>query len=106
MARMKLERVVLPLELDEATALRGDLDVALGVFHDLAAELRTQTLFDDGYVCVAREGHARIHGAISLEQYVAARHVVVREAQARPPRGAPGAVLHERAGAPRSATAT
>ena len=77
----------LPLEADEAAALRGEIDLALGVFHDLPAELRTQTLFDDGYACVARAGHPKIHGAISLEQYVAARHVVVA------PRGSPGSIV-------------
>lgn len=77
----------LPLDPEEATALRGDIDLALGVFHELPAELRTQTLFEDRYVCVAREGHPRIRGEISLEQYLAARHVVVA------PRGAPGSVI-------------
>jgi len=67
----------LPLDVDEASALRGDVDLALGVFHDLPAELRTQTLFDDRYACVARVGHRAIQGAITLEQFVAARHVVV-----------------------------
>jgi DNA-binding transcriptional LysR family regulator len=77
----------LPLDLDEASALRGDIDLALGVFHDLPAELRTQTLFDDRYACVARVGHRTIQGKLTLEQYLAARHVVIA------PRTAPGNLI-------------
>lgn len=77
----------LPLALDEATALRSDADLALGELPDLPAELRTQKLFDDRYACIAREAHPRIRGALSLEQYLAARHVVVA------PRDTPGSVV-------------
>lgn len=76
-----------PLEHDEAVALRADVDLSLGVFHDLPPELRVQKLFDDRFVCVARRNHAKIRGEISLEQYLAARHVVVS------PRGGPGSVV-------------
>jgi DNA-binding transcriptional LysR family regulator len=67
----------LPLEDDEAAALRGHIDLALGVFHGLPPELRTQTLFDDRYACVVRNGHSTVRGKISLEQYLALRHVVI-----------------------------
>jgi DNA-binding transcriptional LysR family regulator len=67
----------LPLDIDEATALRVDIDLALGVFSDLPPELRMQKLFDDRYVCVARAGHPTIRGPLSIDQYVALRHVVV-----------------------------
>lgn len=77
----------LPLEDDEAAALRGDIDLALGVFGDLPPELRTQKLFDDRYVCVARLEHSTIRGKLTLEQYLAARHVVIA------PRSSPGSLV-------------
>jgi DNA-binding transcriptional LysR family regulator len=77
----------LPLDGDEAGALRGEIDLALGVFHDLPPDVRTQTLFDDRYVCVLRIGHATVQGKITLDQYLALRHVVIA------PRGAPGSLV-------------
>lgn len=77
----------LSLDDDEATALRGDVDLALGVFHDLAPELHTQKLFDDRFVCIARKGHPRIDGKLTLETFLAARHVGVA------PKGRPGSVV-------------
>lgn len=77
----------LPVEADEANALRTDVDLSLGVFHDLPPELRTQTLFEDRFVCIARAGHPRIRGKLSLEAFTSARHVCVA------PRGRPGSVI-------------
>jgi len=77
----------LPLEGDEAGALRSDVDLALGVFPDLPPEVRTQTLFEDRYVCVVRSGHATVQGSITLDQYLALRHVVIA------PRSAPGSLV-------------
>lgn len=76
-----------PLEADEPSALRTDADLSLGVFHDLPPELRTQTLFDDRFVCIARTKHGTIRGALSLDAFMAARHVGVA------PRGRPGSVV-------------
>lgn len=77
----------LPLEADEAHALRTDVDLALGVFHDLPPELRTQKVFDDEFACVVRAGHPKARGKLSLETYLGLRHVVVA------PRGRPGSVV-------------
>lgn len=77
----------LPLAGDEAGALRGELDLALGVFHDLPPEVRTQTLFEDRYVCVVRVEHATIRGKLTLDQYLAQRHVVIA------PRGTAGSTV-------------
>ena len=77
----------LPLDGDEASALRGEIDLSLGVFHDLPPEVRTQTLFADRYVCVVRSKHPTVQGKISLEQYLALRHVVIA------PRGSPGSLV-------------
>lgn len=77
----------LPLEDDEAAALRTDVELSLGVFHDLPPELRTQTLFDDRFVCVARAKHTKIRGKLTLDAFMAALHVAVA------PRGRPGSVV-------------
>jgi DNA-binding transcriptional LysR family regulator len=79
----------LALESDEASALRGEVDLALGVFHDLAPELRVQKLFDDRFACVARVGHPKVKGKLSLETYLSLRHVVIA------PRGRPGSVVDD-----------
>jgi DNA-binding transcriptional LysR family regulator len=77
----------LPLEEDEADALRADVDLSFGVFHDLPPELRTQKVFDDRFVCVVRAGHPKVRGALSLETFMALKHVGVA------PRGQPGSVV-------------
>jgi DNA-binding transcriptional LysR family regulator len=79
----------LPLEVDEANPLRREVDLSLGVFHDLAPELRIQKLFDDRFACVVRRGHPKVKGRLSLETFLALRHVVIA------PRGRPGSVVDE-----------
>lgn len=79
----------LSLDADEAHALRTDVDLALGVFRDLPPELRVQRLFDDVFACVLRAGHPKVKGKLTLEAYLALRHVVVA------PRGRPGSVVDE-----------
>jgi DNA-binding transcriptional LysR family regulator len=79
----------LPLEADEATALRNDVDLALGVFHDLTPELRVQKLFDDEFACAVRIGHPKVKDKLGLETYLALRHVVIA------PRGRPGSVVDD-----------
>jgi DNA-binding transcriptional LysR family regulator len=76
-----------PPKLDEAAALRSDADLSLGVFDDLPPEIRTQKLFDDRFACIVREGHPRVRGKLSLETFVALRHVSLA------PRGRPGSVV-------------
>lgn len=79
----------LPLEADEAHALRTDVDLALGVFHDLPPELRVQKLFDDAFACAVRVGHPKVKSKLTLETYLALRHVVIA------PRGRPGSVVDD-----------
>jgi len=79
----------LPLDADEAHALRTDVDLALGVFHDLPPELRVQKLFDDEFACAVRLGHPKVKGKLTLETYLALRHVVIA------PRGRPGSVVDD-----------
>lgn len=77
----------LPLEPDMTGALRGDGDLALGVFHDLTPELRTQKLWGDAFACIVRAKHPQVRGKLTLETYLALRHVVIA------PRGGPGSVV-------------
>jgi len=79
----------LTLETEEANALRTDVDLSIGVFHDLPPELRTQKLFADQFACAVRAGHAKVKGKLSLETYLSLRHVVIA------PRGRPGSVVDE-----------
>jgi DNA-binding transcriptional LysR family regulator len=70
--------------LDDETA-----DVAVGYFPAAMADLtaRAQTdslvafdsmrLYDGEYVCVMRRGHPLAHGPLALDQYCAARHLLV-----------------------------
>ncbi|HEX2544778.1 MAG TPA: LysR family transcriptional regulator [Ramlibacter sp.] len=64
--------------LEDAMAA-GELDLVIGFFPDLRkAGFYQQSLFHHGYVCVARTDHPRIGSELTLKQYVAESHVVVR----------------------------
>jgi DNA-binding transcriptional LysR family regulator len=62
----------------DARALReGQIDLEIGVLGAFAPEVRTQALFRDSFVGVARIGHPLVAGTnITLEQYAACDHVV------------------------------
>lgn len=55
---------------------RADLETAV-VDHGLGPELRAQALFRDRLVAVVRPEHPLAGGAMSLDDYLSARHVVV-----------------------------
>ncbi|MDR3398042.1 MAG: LysR family transcriptional regulator [Pandoraea sp.] len=57
--------------------LDGEIDLALGVFHDLPGELQTQTLFDESFVCVADRATLPARGGLPLEEWIARPHVLV-----------------------------
>lgn len=79
----------LPILSDDASPLRGQVDVALGVFPDLPPEFRTQALFDERFACVVRKGHPRVKGTLTLKGYVELKHVLVA------PRGRDGSVVDD-----------
>ncbi|MGZ3422289.1 MAG: LysR family transcriptional regulator [Polyangiales bacterium] len=79
----------LPIQPDDAAALREGVDLALGVFPRLGAEFRTQALFDDGFACVVREGHPVVKGRLTLEKFLALKHVLIA------PRGRAGGVVDD-----------
>jgi DNA-binding transcriptional LysR family regulator len=62
----------------DARALReGQIDLEIGVLGAFAPEVRTQALFRDRFVGVARIGHPLLSGAdITPERYAACDHVV------------------------------
>lgn len=65
----------------------GSIDLALTVpIHETQA-FRQERLFGDEFVCMVRQGHPRVRGALSLKKYLAERHVVVA------PSGTPGSLV-------------
>lgn len=68
----------------------GSIDLEIGVVGTSAPEIRTQVLFHDALVGVARKGHPLLPGgAVTAEAYAACHHVVAsREADANAVDGA------------------
>jgi DNA-binding transcriptional LysR family regulator len=59
---------------------RGTIDLALGHLTDVdSASLFEQTLFVQEFVCLVRAGHPTIGDTMTLEQFVAAHHVVISQ---------------------------
>jgi DNA-binding transcriptional LysR family regulator len=56
---------------------RGEADLMLGLYQDLPAGHRQAPLFEDRFVCVARKGHARVRGKLTLATYIKLPHVLV-----------------------------
>jgi DNA-binding transcriptional LysR family regulator len=66
-----------PANLDEQVS-SGHLDLGLQVTsRHPGTALSSQRLFDDEFVCLVRENHPKIGKKLTLEAYLAARHVVV-----------------------------
>ena len=59
---------------------RGTLDCAVGMFPNPSVELQIEGLFSDDYVCIFRRGHPTLGNPPSLEAFVAAKHVLVKQA--------------------------
>lgn len=62
------------------TALSDSFDLAIGFFPDalsLDASVRSEVLFEEDNVCIARSHHPSIKSKISIRQYAAARHAAV-----------------------------
>src|SRR5688500_5856557 len=65
-----------PLQDEEATALRDDVDLAIGKFQELPVDLRQQRLFRDGYACVVRKGHPTVQAKLTMTTFLALDHVL------------------------------
>ncbi|MFZ6692426.1 LysR family transcriptional regulator [Undibacterium sp. SXout20W] len=68
--------------------LRGDIDIAVGFFPGVVAQLsggqtagnsaiRHERLYSGHYVCVMRQGHPLANSKLSLDDYCAANHLLV-----------------------------
>jgi len=80
----------LPILPDDSAALRdGGVDLAIGVFPNLAAEFRIQTLFEDRLACVVRQGHPRVKGRMTMKCFLSMKHCVIA------PRGRPGGIVDD-----------
>lgn len=87
------ERPLLPVVMDELRA--GEVDVAVGVFPEAPAEMRSRRLFSDGFVTVCRLDHPRLReGTLTLPRFLDEGHLLV--APRGTPVGAIDAVLAER----------
>ncbi|MCB9591999.1 MAG: LysR family transcriptional regulator [Sandaracinaceae bacterium] len=56
---------------------RSELDLAVGVYRELPASIRVQTLFEEDYACVVREGHPRVKRRLTFRQYVDLPHALI-----------------------------
>lgn len=65
----------------------GRIDLALTVSSSELRGLSHEPLFEEGFMCMVRRGHPRIKKVLSLETYLAERHVVIA------PGGTPGTLV-------------
>src|SRR5436190_2864128 len=65
-----------PLQDEEASALREDVDLAIGKFQELPVDLRQQRLFRDGHACIVRKGHPLVKGKLTMSTFLALDHVL------------------------------
>lgn len=63
----------------QASLEDGVCDLALGFFASLHADLRISKCFADEAVCVVRHGHKTIGSEMTLDQFLAVRHVRIGE---------------------------
>lgn len=80
---------------DDPAMLRDQgSDLAVGIYGDLPAEMRSRRLLTDRFVCVVRRRHPGVGARLTLDEFVGLAHVQVA------PRGRPGGyvddVLEER----------
>jgi DNA-binding transcriptional LysR family regulator len=77
---LRLQRSPSVFEPPSANSLAESFDLAIGFFPDaltLDARVRSELLWEDRNVCIARAGRPKIRGRISLRQYAEAEHVAV-----------------------------
>ena len=77
---LKIDRPRSLFQPPTPSSLADSFDLAIGFFPDalsLDASLRSEFLWEERNVCIAREGHPSIRGRLTLRQYAAAHHVAV-----------------------------
>jgi len=58
----------------------GRVDLAVGVFDDLGAGFFQRMVFRQRYLTLYREGNPHVRGAVDIEAFLAARHLIVSQA--------------------------
>jgi DNA-binding transcriptional LysR family regulator len=56
----------------------GSVDLVIAAYSGERPNIHSRILFSDKYVCIARKDHPVIRGRLSMAQFVAASHVVIR----------------------------
>ncbi|MEN0068235.1 MAG: LysR substrate-binding domain-containing protein [Myxococcota bacterium] len=79
--RLRLSQLGLRPYQDRLEA--GEIDLGIGMGFGEYPGIHSQMLYDQDYAVVARQGHPEIQGEISLEQFVAADHIIVTRSSAR-----------------------
>lgn len=80
-----------PMPGDVATALAdGTLDLAIGVYADAPAGIRSEPLWRETFSCVVRRASPAARGPFDLRRYLSLPHVLVA------PRGRPGSIVDDR----------
>jgi DNA-binding transcriptional LysR family regulator len=75
-----LRCVSLPHQQLETALEQGSVDLAVGYFPDLSGSaIGTQDLFEHSFTCIVRSDHPTIKDSLSLEQFLAANHLVVNQ---------------------------
>jgi DNA-binding transcriptional LysR family regulator len=77
---LRVQRSPNVFEPPSVNLLAESFDLAIGFFPDaltLDARVRSELLWEDRNVCIARAGHPKIRGRISLRQYAESEHVAV-----------------------------
>jgi DNA-binding transcriptional LysR family regulator len=70
-----------PLTDDVADALAsGRIDLMLGVRESVPAEARLTKLYDETFLCAVRRDHPRVGKRLSIERFVAERHLLIAPA--------------------------
>ncbi|NKM88136.1 hypothetical protein GFL54_28410 [Rhizobium laguerreae] len=59
---------------------RGGLDCAVGMFPNVEADLQLEGVFSDRYICVFRRGHGSLSIPVSLDTFIDAEHILVKQA--------------------------
>jgi len=77
---LRIQRSPNVFEPPSAISLAESFDLAIGFFPDaltLDARVRSELLWEDRNVCIARANHPKIRGRVSLRQYAETEHVAV-----------------------------
>jgi DNA-binding transcriptional LysR family regulator len=78
---LQLRTVNLPAAELEPALRKGEVDLAIGFFPELAsAAVYQQRLFTHTFVCIVRADHPTIGGELTRKQFVEGRHAVVHPA--------------------------